>query len=502
MPASPQSDSFYQRLVESVSDYAIYMLSVDGLVCSWNLGAQRFKGYSAEEVIGEHFSRFYPPEDRAQGMPERALAIARAEGRFEDRAWRVRKGGERFRAHVVIDAIYDDDGELAGFAKITRDISDAHAAEQRLIESERRFRLLVSGVTDYAIYMLDLDGRISSWNSGAERFKQYREPEVLGRHFSMFYTPTDVEQGKPERALRIAQQQGRFEDQGWRVRKDGSRFWAHVILDPLRDEEGQPIGYAKITRDVSERRESEMRIRDLMNTNRELEEFVQVASHDLREPLRKVLAFSDLLAVEAGDSLQDQQRRYLQSITSATRRMQGLLDSLLNLSRVTARGGQFMSCDLNTAVEDVCSDLEVAIADSGARVDVGPLPELEADPAQLRQLLQNLIENSIKYAHPDRPPEIRIRALDRADPELLHIEVSDNGIGFDDSYRDQIFGIFQRLHTRDQYPGAGVGLSICRKICERHGGRIQAMSREGEGARFEFSLRRRHAPPLAAEQAA
>lgn len=502
MPASPQSDSFYQRLVESVSDYAIYMLSVDGLVCSWNLGAQRFKGYSAEEVIGEHFSRFYPTEDRAQGMPERALAIARAEGRFEDRAWRVRKGGERFRAHVVIDAIYDDDGELAGFAKITRDISDAHAAEQRLIESERRFRLLVSGVTDYAIYMLDLDGRISSWNSGAERFKQYREPEVLGRHFSMFYTPTDVEQGKPERALRIAQQQGRYEDQGWRVRKDGSRFWAHVILDPLRDEEGQPIGYAKITRDVSERRESEMRIRDLMNTNRELEEFVQVASHDLREPLRKVLAFSDLLAVEAGDSLQDQQRRYLQSITSATRRMQGLLDSLLNLSRVTARGGQFVGCDLNTAVEDVCSDLEVAIADSGAHVDVGPLPELEADPAQLRQLLQNLIENSIKYAHPDRPPEIRIRALDRVDPELLHIEVSDNGIGFDDSYRDQIFGIFQRLHTRDQYPGAGVGLSICRKICERHGGRIQAMSREGQGARFEFSLRRRHAPPLAAEQAA
>lgn len=497
-----QSDSFYQRLVESVSDYAIYMISVDGCVCSWNLGAQRFKGYCAEEIIGEHFSRFYPDEDRARGMPARALKIAAEEGRFEDRAWRVRKGGERFRAHVVIDAIYGDDNELVGFAKITRDISDAYAAEQRLIDSERRFRLLVSGVTDYAIYMLDLNGLISSWNSGAERFKQYREAEVLGRHFSLFYTPTDAEQDKPARALRIAREQGRYEDHGWRIRKDGSRFWAHVVLDLLRDESGTPIGYAKITRDVSERRESELRIRDLQNTNRELEEFVQVASHDLREPLRKVLAFSDLLEFEAGDALQGDQRSYLTSITSATRRMQGLLDSLLNLSRVTAQGGQFVRCDLNAALGEVVSDLEVAIADAGATLEVEPLPTLQADPAQVRQLFQNLLENALKYADPARPPKVRVRCLDRADPDLVHVEVQDNGIGFDDRFREQIFGIFQRLHTRDQYPGAGVGLSICRKICERHGGRISAMSGDGQGSRFEFSLRREHTIPTTTEQAA
>ncbi|MDX1496012.1 MAG: PAS domain S-box protein, partial [Salinisphaeraceae bacterium] len=346
----------YQRLVESVTDYAIYMISVDGHVSSWNQGAQRFKGYTAEEIIGKHFSCFYPAEARARNKPQRALRIARTEGRFEDRDWRVRKNGERFRAHVVIDPIKDECGELIGFAKITRDITESWEKEQALIESERRFRMLVSSVTDYAIYMLDLGGHINSWNAGAQRFKNRTEEEVLGKHFSMFYTPEDRRNEKPQRALRIALEHGRFEDTGWRVRKGGEAFWAHVIIDLIRDEQGEPVGFAKITRDITERREAELRLKNLARNNQELEQFVQIASHDLREPLRTVLAFSDLLEYEEGDKLSQDGKTYLSNISSATRRMRGLLDSLLSLSRVTTHGDAFEACDLNAVIDEVKQD--------------------------------------------------------------------------------------------------------------------------------------------------
>lgn len=477
-----QQDGLHRRLVESVSDYAIYMLDAGGIVSSWNLGAQRFKGYTADEIIGRHFSLFYTGSDRAAGKPERALATAAREGRFEDKAWRVRKDGAIFRAHVVIDPIRDDDGTIIGYAKITRDISEVYEREQALRESEQRFRHLVSSITDYAIYMLDLSGNISSWNAGAERFKRYSEHEVLGRHFSLFYSPEDVASGKPARALQLAATEGRFEDHGWRIRKGGEAFWAHVIIDPIFDDDGRPIGFAKITRDVSEQRAAHLRLLDLTRINEELEQFVHVASHDMREPLRKILAFSDCLEVDEGDRLSDDARLYLHSISAAARRMEELLESLLRLTRVTSHGQTFERCDLNAVLADVRSDLEIPLAEQQAVLAVGDLPLIDADATQMRQLFQNIVQNALKYARDGRAPRIVIECVAPDAEGRIGIAVRDNGIGFDMAYCERIFGVFQRLHTRDQYPGAGIGLAVCRKICERHGGTITARGTPGEGA--------------------
>ena len=485
-------DSLYRRLVEGVSDYAIYMLDPDGRISSWNLGAQRFKGYLSHEIVGKNFELFYTDEDRAAGRPKRALAISASEGRFEDRGWRVRKDGTRFRAHVIVDPVRAADGSILGFAKITRDVSEAHAREEALRQSEHRFRLLVSGITDYAIYMLDMDGRVSSWNAGAERFKGYRAEEVIGSHFSLFYTDEDRHDGKPARTLAVVRDEGRFEDSGWRIRKDGRKFWSHVVIDLIRDEGGTPIGFAKITRDITDRRAADLRLRELTRNHEELEQFTHIASHDLREPLRKVLAFSGLLIEEEGAHLSAQGHDYLHSIVSATRRMQGLLGSLLDLTRVTSQGQGFDPCELSGVLADVQLDLQIAITERGARVVVGPLPDIEADTAQMRQLFQNLIQNAIKYAREDVAPRIEIVEIPDSDPASVTIECRDNGIGFESQYAERIFGVFQRLHTRDRYGGAGIGLSICRKICARHGGDILARGVPDAGAVFTLRLRRQH----------
>ncbi|TPL88717.1 PAS domain S-box protein [Mesorhizobium sp. B2-3-12] len=252
---NPQlSQTAAEQLVQSVVDYAIFMLDTEGTIQSWNPGAERIKGYTAGEIIGEHFSRFYTDEDRAAGVPEAALKQAATEGRFHAEGWRVRKDGRRFWALVVIDPI-SDNGKLVGFAKVTRDITHHHEMQRAALESERRFRLLVQGVTDYAIYMIDPEGKITNWNTGAERIKGYGAAEILGKHFSIFYTPEDQEAAVPLRVLETARKEGRYEAEGWRVRKDGAMFWANVIVDAIHDDGGELIGFAKITRDLTERLE-------------------------------------------------------------------------------------------------------------------------------------------------------------------------------------------------------------------------------------------------------
>jgi PAS domain S-box-containing protein len=251
------SDELFRLMVENVKEYAIFMLDVRGRVTSWNAGAERIKGYSAKEIIGQHFSRFYPSEDVQARKPERELQVAAAEGRWEDEGWRVRKDGSRFWASVVITAVRSPDGELLGFAKVTRDVTQRHEMEQALRATEQRFRLIVEGAKEYALLMLDPQGLIVSWNAGAERLKGYRAEEIVGQHFSRFYPPEDVKAGKPERALQQAVADGRWEDEGWRVRKDGSRFWANVVMTALHDAQGTPLGFTKLTRDLTERRRAE-----------------------------------------------------------------------------------------------------------------------------------------------------------------------------------------------------------------------------------------------------
>ena len=244
-------------LVESVVDYAIFMLDVDGYVATWNVGASRIKGYRAEEIVGQHFSQFFTSDAIEAGKPERELALAREQGRFEDEGWRVRKDGSRFWANVVITALRDETGKLRGFGKVTRDLTARRAAEEQLRQAEQRFHHLVDAITDYAVFILDATGHIATWNPGAERVKGYRASEIVGQHFSVFYSAEDREAGKPQQILQLVRDQGRFEDESWRVRNDGSLFWANVVITALRDERGQLMGFAKVTRDLTERRRQE-----------------------------------------------------------------------------------------------------------------------------------------------------------------------------------------------------------------------------------------------------
>jgi PAS domain S-box-containing protein len=291
----------YRLLIESVTDYAIYMLDPEGYIVSWNPGAQRVKGYTASEIIGTHFSRFYTDEDRAAQAPANALKTAIAMGKFEAEGWRVRKDGTRFWAYVVIDPIMTPKGDLIGFAKITRDLTERKSAEETLQRSQEQFRLLVQSVTDYAIYMLDPHGYIASWNLGAERIKGFAADEVVGSHVSRFYTEEDRRTGEPEKALDTARHKGRFEKEGWRLRKDGSRFWAHVVLDAIHGEDGQVVGFAKITRDVSAQRDAQTALEEARETLFQVQKMDAIGqltggiAHDFNNLLTAILGSLELL---------------------------------------------------------------------------------------------------------------------------------------------------------------------------------------------------------------
>ncbi|GAA3764658.1 putative bifunctional diguanylate cyclase/phosphodiesterase [Terriglobus aquaticus] len=292
-------DSMYRLLIQSVTDYAIYMLSLDGVVSNWNPGAERAKGYRSEEIVGRHFSVFYTEEDRKRGLPQHMIDCALRDGRVEGEGWRVRKDGTRLWAHVTLQSVHDSNGRTVGIAKITRDMTEKRERDRRALEQERNFRVLVQGVTDYAIYMLSPEGIVSNWNAGAQRAKGYLAEEIVGQHFSRFYRPEDQRRGLPQRALATALELGKFEGEGWRVRKDGTKFWAHVVIDAIRDESGALIGFAKITRDVTEKKRIEDQVshlahHDPLTTLLNRNSFRNVAERALNRGKHCALLYLDL----------------------------------------------------------------------------------------------------------------------------------------------------------------------------------------------------------------
>jgi len=485
----PQTEDVFRRLVESIRDYAIFLLTPEGNVASWNPGAERIKQYQAHEIIGKHFSIFYPPQDLAAGKPNMELRVAAEVGRFEDEGWRIRKDGSRFWANVIISAVRDDDGTLIGFGKITRDITDRR-------EAELRYRLLIDGVTDYAIYSLDANGNITSWNSGAQRIKGYTNEEIIGQHFSRFYTQQDTDAGLPARVLEAAAIAGHYEGEGWRVRKDGTKFWSSVVVTPLRDEAGELVGFSKITRDVTDRKllldtvqqhaeELELRIAEREQTNAELEAFSYSVSHDLRAPLRAIEGFTDIVLTDFGAQLPTPAVEYLRHILQATGRMNSLVRDLLSYSRMSRLEINSEPVQVGKVIRDACAELDEAMR-SKVAVSADPSLCVCAHSVTLAQILFNLINNGLKFYPPDESPHVDVNA--RREGGTIVISVRDEGIGIAPQHQERIFQVFERLHTADSYPGTGIGLAIVKRGIARMGGTVRVESAPGKGSTFYLSL--------------
>jgi PAS domain S-box-containing protein len=444
----------------------------------------------------------YTEEDRARGLPAHLLDLARREGRVEDEGWRVRRDGSRFWASVVITAILDDDGSPIGFGKVVRDLTARRVAELRLREAAEeqaaanveldQFRRLVLSVRDYAIFLLDPGGYITTWNPGAQHAKGYSGEEIIGRHFSVFYTEADRARDHPAEELRIAAEVGRYEEEGWRVRKDGTQFWANVVLTSVRDEAGTLIGYTKVTRDLTERRAAEQALRRanerLERTNQELDRFAAVAAHDLQEPLRTIAGFSGLLADRHGADLDASAHKYLDHITAGVERMTRLVDDLLRYARAaepSGVGGDTVV--VAQAVDAVLGELGATVAEHRAEVvvDIAPDVHVHAEARDVEAALRNLISNAVKFA--DRQaPAVRVQAV--LIDHRVRVDVVDNGIGIDPADRPRLFQPFQRLASGEGRPGTGLGLAIAQRVVERNGGAIGVESVVGEGSRFWFTL--------------
>jgi PAS domain S-box-containing protein len=490
-------DARYRLLVESVTDYAIYMLDPSGVVSSWNPGAQRFKGYKSAEILGQHFSRFYTDEDRAGGLPERALKTAATEGRFEHEGWRVRKDGTRFWAHVIIDPIRDPSGTLLGYAKVTRDLSERKVAEEELRRSEERFRLLVQGVTDYAIYMLDPEGRITNWNMGAERIKGYLADEVVGEHFSRFYTEEDRAAGLPSYALKTAAREGRFEREGWRVRKDGTQFWANVVIDAIRDAGGNLLGFAKITRDMSEKKEAQRALEQTKEAFFQSQKMEAVGrltggvAHDFNNLLMAVLGSLDLLRKRMPND--PKLTGLLDNAIQGAQRGASLTKRMLAFARRTELKPE--AIDVAGLVHGMADLLQRSLGPSVHIETRFPLslPPARADANQLELALLNLAVNA-RDAMPDGGSIVVAARVERLTEQKDHLapgryvclSVSDSGEGMDDATLAHATEPF--FTTKGIGKGTGLGLSMVHGMSEQSGGRLVLKSSKGKGTTAEIWL--------------
>ncbi|MFK4522905.1 PAS domain S-box-containing protein [Bradyrhizobium japonicum] len=495
--ASQSAEGRYRMLVEAVTDYAIYMLDPTGIVSSWNPGARRFKGYEESEIIGEHFSRFYTDQDRKSELPRRALETAAREGKFEAEGWRVRKDGSRFWAYVIIDPIKDSEGKLVGYAKVTRDLTERRAAEAELRRSQEQFRLLVQGVTDYAIYLLSPEGKVASWNAGAERIKGYRPEEIIGQHFSVFYTEDDRSAELPKLALETARQDGRFEKEGLRVRKDGSQFWANVVLDAIRDDEGVLIGFAKITRDITERKKTEEKLertREALVQAQKMEAIGHLTggvAHDFNNLLMAIQGSLELMKrrLPGGDT---QMHQFLDNALQGAQRGAALTQRMLAFAR-----RQELKLQTINVTELVNGMTELLQSSLGSSVQIEThfsigLPKVAADANQLELAILNLMVNA-RDAMP-KGGTIVISARERTvhdEPGLrpgryVCLAVKDSGIGMDEETARRATEPFYT--TKGVGKGTGLGLPMVLGMTEQSGGKLYLKSKLGEGTTVELCL--------------
>jgi len=508
--ASRESEERFRMMVDGVTDYAILTLDLSGHVTSWNPGAERLKGYRAEEIIGQYFSCFYPEEDVARGKPAMELEQAAASGRSEDEGWQVRKDGSRFWANGIITALRDESGRVRGFVKITRDMTerqraaeDIHALnadlEGRVQERAAQLAQFKAALDEHAIVAItDARGKITYVNDKFCAISQYAREELIGHDHRI------INSGHHPKAFIRDLWQTIGSGRVWHGEiknraKDGTFYWVATTIVPFLDEHGKPLQYIAIRTDITERKQAEERVSrlnadlqigsaQLVEANKELESFSYSVSHDLRAPLRHVHGYIEMLKRDAASQLSEKGQRYVKTITEASAEMGQLIDDLLAFSRTNRAEMRESSVDLNALVKDTIQGMEMSTMGRNITWQVAPLPAVVGDSAMIKQALANLVDNAVKYTRQRDPARIEIGSAGDEDGRTV-LFVRDNGAGFDMKYVHKLFGVFQRLHRPEDFEGTGIGLATVRRIVARHGGRVWAEGAIEQGATFFFTLK-------------
>ena len=478
------SENKYQMLLDGVKEYAIFMLDTQGRVITWNAGAERIKGYTSQEIIGQNFSCFFLPDEIKRGRPEEVLRKTAASGRLEEQGMRVRKDGSRFLANLTFTAMRDPAGNLQGFSEFSHDLSESK-------ESWAKYRGLLEAAPD-AMVVVNPDGEIVLLNLQAENQFGYHRDELIGQKVKNIIPSGFAERLIADSSRSVADATAQQIGTGVELkgrRKDGSEFPIEIMLSPLKNAEGILVTAA--IRNISSRKRAEEELKrsnDLLTeSNRELEAFNYTAAHDLRAPLRHIHGFVSLLRQAWYDKLDEDGRHFVDRISASSKQMGALLDDLLKFSRLGRVDLQESGVNLGRLVKRIRDELEPELKGRALTWEIGDLPDVEGDRALLHQVLFNLISNAVKYT--SKCDRARIEIGSQCDNENnIMVFVRDNGAGFEMEYVNKLFHVFQRLHKSRDFEGTGIGLAIVRRIVERHGGRVWAEGVPGQGAAFYFSL--------------
>ena len=493
-------ERLFRHMVQNVTDYAIFALDPLGHVVSWNKGAERIKGYSENEILGKHFSVFHEQIDNKREHADSILAAALKNGSYKEDGFRLRKNGEKFWAHVVISAMFDEDHRHIGFSKVTRDLTERRSllainriSEAALEKSQASFQTMVNEVIDYAIFLLDKDGYISSWNQGAARINGYSASEILGQHFSIFYTEESRSRKHPQFELEQAAMSGRYTEEGWRIRKDGSNFWASVTITCIKTSEGEVSGFIKVTRDLTDVKRYEAEIRfardEAIKANQLKSQFIANITHEIRTPLASIVGLSELIALE--NNLEADSKQSVDAIFESSKLLMGMVNEMLDFARLESGRVVLEIIEFNPheLMSNVVALTRRSIEEKGlelfVKIDENVPTKMSSDPAKLRQVVLNLLSNASKFT-----PSGAVELLVSRSAGGIRFEVKDTGIGISAENQGKLFKPFSQAHesTSRLYGGTGLGLSIAQEYVGLLGGKITIQSDVGMGSTFSFEL--------------